>query len=435
MNHRWLILSHGFNMDGRASSLTVTDKIPYFLQQGIQPIVLSAVTGEKDERFPHYQLLPWGPAGLRFDFRHWVATQYGRGWVYKLLTPLVSLCLLPFIAIERLFFGLSSQSSWSLPAALKGIILAKQGKIDLIFSSGGAWSAHYAAWLIKKVTGLPWIAEIHDPMVIRDNEADDGVRPRKRKDARFLQKLEGLICKDVDHVWWFTDGALAYAKHRHPILGEKGFVVFPGAEPPGCHEPLPITHEYGENLNLCHFGSLAHDRSIGPILEALNIFFQEVPDATNRIKVQVYGAGLDAVSKETIDRLKMQSVVMAHGRIENDPVTGETGRERIMKLMRASDVLLGLHGNYEWCAEYIPSKLYDYYWTNRPILAVTNRNAQLDQILTARNAYLSHTLDIPSIIEAIRLIWADWQIKSLRTMPFEPISPEAAVQHILQRVR
>jgi len=435
MNHRWLILSHGFNMDGRASSLTVTDKIPYFLQQGIQPIVLSAVTGEKDERFPHYQLLPWGPAGLRFDFRHWVATQYGRGWAYKLLTPLVSLCLLPFIAIERLFFGLSSQSSWSLPAALKGIILAKQGKIDLIFSSGGAWSAHYAAWLIKKVTGLPWIAEIHDPMVIRDNEADDGVRPRKRKDARFLQKLEGLICKDVDHVWWFTDGALAYAKHRHPIWGEKGFVVFPGAEPPGCHEPLPITHEYGENLNLCHFGSLAHDRSIGPILEALNIFFQEVPDATNRIKVQVYGAGLDAVSKETIDRLKMQSVVVAHGRIENDPVTGETGRERIMKLMRASDVLLGLHGNYEWCAEYIPSKLYDYYWTNRPILAVTNRNAQLDQILTARNAYLSHTLDIPSIIEAIRLIWADWQIKSLRTMPFEPISPEAAVQQILQRVR
>ncbi len=435
MNQRWLILSHGFNMDGRASSLTVTDKIPYLLEHGVEPIVLSAVTGEKDQRFPHYQLLPWGPAGLRFDFRHWVATQYGRGWAYKILTPLVSLFLLPFIAVERFLFGLSSQSSWSLPAAVKGIILAKQGKIDLIFSSGGAWSAHYAAWLIKKVTGLPWIAEIHDPMVIRDNQADDGVRPRRRKDARFLQKLEGLICKDANHIWWFTEGALAYAKQRHPILGEKGFVVFPGAEPPGCHEPLPLTHEYGENLNLCHFGSLAHDRSIGPILEALNIFFQEVPDATNRIKVQVYGAGLDAVSKETIDRLKMQSVVMAHGRIENDPITGETGRERIMKLMRASDVLLGLHGNYEWCAEYIPSKLYDYYWTNRPILAVTNRNTQLDQILTARNAYLSHTLDIPSIVEAIRLIWADWQVKSLRTMPFDPISPEAAVQQILQRVR
>ncbi len=435
MNQHWLILSHGFNMDGRASSLTVTDKIPYFLQKGIEPIVLSAVTGKKDERFTHYQLLPWGPAGLRFDFRHWMATQYGRGIPYKVLTPLVSLLLLPFIAVERLIFGLSSQSSWSLPAAFKGIILAKQGRIDLIFSSGGAWSAHYAAWLIKKVTGLPWIAEIHDPMVMRDNEADDGRRPRKTKEARFLQRLESLICKDANHVWWFTDGALNYARQRQPALGEKGFVVFPGAEPPGCHEPLPSSHEYRQNLNLCHFGSLADDRSISPILEALQIFFQECPDARNRIKVQVYGAGLDKVSREAVERCGMQSVVIVHGRIENDSQTGETGRQRIMKLMRSSDVLLGLHGNGEWCSEYIPSKLYDYYWTNRPILAVTNRNTQLDEILIARNAYLSHTLDIPSIVAAIRLIWGHWQMKSLRTMPFHPISPEVAVQEIMQRVR
>jgi hypothetical protein len=55
--------------------------------------------------------------------------------------------------------------------------------------------------------------------------------------------------------------------------------------------------------------------------------------------------------------------------------------------------------------------------------------------LIGRNAYLSHTLDIASIVEAIHLIWADWQTKSLRTMLFEPISPEAAVQQILERVQ
>jgi len=435
MNQRWLILSHGFNMDGRASSLTVTDKIPYLLAKGISPTVLSAVTGEIDKRFPHYQLLPWGPAGLRFDFRHWVATQYGRGWAYKMLTPLASLCLLPFIAIERLLFGLSSQSSWSLPAAVKGIRLAKQGQVDLIFSSGGAWSAHYAAWIIKKYTGLPWIAEIHDPMVMRDDEADDGTTLRKRKDARFLQKLEGLICKDADHVWWFTEGALKYARHRHPELSCKGFVIFPGAEPPGCHESLPVSHKYGQYLNFCHFGSLAHDRSIGPVLEALHLFFKEVPEAKNKIKVQVYGAGLDSVSLQTIEYLEMQNVVIAHGRIENDRNTGESGRERIMKLMRSSDILLCLHGDSEWCSEYIPSKLYDYFWTNRPIFAVTHHNLQLDQMLSAKNAYLSHTSDIVIIVDAIKLIWRDWQSQSLRVMPFDPITPESAVKKILERVQ
>jgi len=150
--------------------------------------------------------------------------------------------------------------------------------------------------------------------------------------------------------------------------------------------------------------------------------------------VNVYGAELDPVSSETIERLNMHSVVISHGRIESDPQSGETGRERIMGLMRSSDVLLGLHGIYEWCAEYIPSKLYDYYWTNRPIFAVTNRNSQLDEILKARNAYVSHALDVISIVDAIRLIWTDWQAKNLRVMPFYPISPKSAVDKILARV-
>ena len=37
---RWLILSHGFNMDGRAASQTITDKIPHLLGAGIQLHVL-----------------------------------------------------------------------------------------------------------------------------------------------------------------------------------------------------------------------------------------------------------------------------------------------------------------------------------------------------------------------------------------------------------
>jgi glycosyltransferase involved in cell wall biosynthesis len=423
---RWLILSHAFNMDGRASSLTVTDKIPYLLANGIQLIVLSGVTGRKDPRFIHYQLLPWGPSGLRFDFRHWVATRYGRGFIYKFLTSLTSLLLLPFVVIERFIFGLSSQSSWSLPAALKGALLVKRGEVNVIYSSGGAWSAHYAAWLIKKITGVTWIAEIHDPMIVRVDQSDDGIKRKKRGEARFLQKLEGLICKDADHVWWFTDGAMSYAERRHPVLGDKGFMVIPGAEPPGCHSSLPLKHCYQEHLNICHFGSLANDRSIAPLLEALKLLFKNFPEAKNEIKIQIYGAELDSTSKEAVERLGLRSNVIANGRIS---------RDIILKLMRASDVLLVLHGNHEVCSEYIPSKLYDYYWTNRPIFAITNRNSQLDEMLVKKNAYLSHTADITSTVNTIQLIWEDWKQGNLREMPFEPVSPEGAVRQILDRIR
>jgi hypothetical protein len=39
---RWLILSHAYNVDGRAESLTITDKISYLLDAGIEPVVLSS---------------------------------------------------------------------------------------------------------------------------------------------------------------------------------------------------------------------------------------------------------------------------------------------------------------------------------------------------------------------------------------------------------
>jgi len=39
-----LILSHGFNMDGRAASQAITDKIPHLLDLGIEPVVISAIT-------------------------------------------------------------------------------------------------------------------------------------------------------------------------------------------------------------------------------------------------------------------------------------------------------------------------------------------------------------------------------------------------------
>lgn len=431
MSNKWLILSHGFNMDGRAASLTVTDKIPHLLKEGINIIVLSAITGKKDKRFPHYQIVPWGPSGFRFDMRHWFANRFSRNLLYKIVIPFLSLILLPFIIIEKIIIGLSSQSSWAIPAFFRGLYLIKSGEIDLIYSSGGAWSAHLAGWWLKKATGVVWIAEIHDPMVIRENQQDDGISLRKKKDARFLQILEGRICKDADYIWWFTKGALDYAHLRHPVLGRKGFVVLPGAEPP----ILSAKHLYKDTLDICHFGSLAEDRTLAPVLKGLDILFRKYPDARFKIKIHVYGAGLDKNSKEALRKLHLKDNLIAHGRLERDPVSGITGRQKVIQKMHAADILLLLHGDFEWCAEYIPSKLYDYLWTHRPILALTNRNLDLDRILKNYSSYIAKTLDINSVAEQLEIIWHDWQIQQLRTPHFKPILVNDSVKTILRNIR
>jgi hypothetical protein len=124
-------------------------------------------------------------------------------------------------------------------------------------------------------------------------------------------------------------------------------------------------------------------------------------------------------------------MLIAHGRLEKDPVTGKSGRERVVERMQAADVLILLHGNDEWCAEYIPSKLYDYLWTGRPIWGITHRNPQLDQMLLDRGAYLSPQSDIQATELALERIWLDWQAKTLIAPKWMPVGVDQATQTIV----
>jgi len=435
---RWLILSHGFNMDGRAASQTITDKIPYLLEAGVQPIVFSAITGIKDQRFPHRQFLAWGPAAFRFDFRHWIANQYGRGFIYKLLTRTVSILLAPFIGLEKLLLGYSSQWSWAMPAFMHGYKLIRDGKIDLVYSTGGAWSAHLAGLWLKKVTGIKWIVEIHDPLVIRKSPVDIGLEKPKNRDAGFRHYLEKQIIQYADFAWWFTDGAVHYAKARNTNLNTagnaQGFIVLPGAEPPGGLTAAK-SHLYTDILNLSHSGSLAKDRSLSTILNALHSLFKKYPQAREKIRVHAYGAALDELTVDAIKNYGYQDVLIAHGRLEKDSATGKSGRERVVEKMQEADVLILLHGNDEWCAEYIPSKFYEYLWTGRPIWGITHRNPQLDQMLSDRGAYLSHEGDSAAINMALERIWLDWSERKLIEPKWQPLGVNQAVFKILSEVQ
>jgi hypothetical protein len=103
--------------------------------------------------------------------------------------------------------------------------------------------------------------------------------------------------------------------------------------------------------------------------------------------------------------------------------------------MQAADVLILLHGNDEWCAEYIPSKFYDYLWAGRPIWGITHRNPQLDQMLLERHSYLSADGDDPGIAMALERIWLDWQAKHLLEPIGQPIGVDQAVARILGQVQ
>ena len=123
---RWLVLSHAFNMDGRAASQTITDKLPHLRAAGIELVVLSGVSGLKDALYEHHQLWPAGPAGFRFELRHVLRKHLTSPVVYRVVMLALSLPLLPFMLLEKLLRPVESSWSWWLSAYVKGRSLARQ---------------------------------------------------------------------------------------------------------------------------------------------------------------------------------------------------------------------------------------------------------------------------------------------------------------------
>lgn len=371
VRQRWLILAHAFNMDGRAASQTITDKIPHLIAAGIEPVVLSGVQGRRDAVIEHHPLWPWGPAGIRFELRHVLRKRLSAG-VYRLVMLLLSLPLLPLMLIEKWLWPLESSWSWWFAARRKGRALARKQRFDLIYSTGGAYAAHLAAADLHRELGIPWLAEVHDPFVTPGPVPDSA-------NQRMKQKVERLICTHAQVALWFTDQALARARARHPKLGDRGHVLLPGIDNPFA-DALP-PYKPGTKLVLGHFGSLSSTRTLVRVIEALEAIAREAPEVFDDIELHVTGGPLDPVTQSRLQDSPVQAVLRHHGRIEADPVSGLSGRERILRMMRSTDVLLLIHGEEPICEEYIPSKMYEYLWMQRPILAQVHRNPQMARML------------------------------------------------------
>jgi len=419
---KWLILSHAFNMDGRAASQTITDKIPFLMQQGITPIVVSAQTGTKDVLVEHHQVPAIAPSGLKFDMRHILRKYLHNPLAFKIVRGLVSLVLLPFYLLERVFIHLESQWSWFVMAYIKGAALIRKHRPEVIYSTGGANSAHLAGFLLARRYHIPWIAELHDPMI-------HGEWRNSRMAYGWAKYLEHKICKHASAAWWFTEMALARAIERNPELGTRGHMIIPGVAAPDFQG---TEYQKRDRLHFAHCGSLADTRNLAIFIEALYKVLEKYPEYNNKVQIDVFSSKLDSVSRETLIHFPLPGIITEHGRLETDPATGKSGRQQVLEAMRRSDILLLLHGSDPFCEEYIPSKLFEYLWAKRPILGLVWQNPQLEHILNERGHVVVSALDVIDLQVKLLDIFRQWETNELIDSPKSaPFTVENAVTQIV----
>jgi endonuclease V-like protein UPF0215 family len=78
--------------------------------------------------------------------------------------------------------------------------------------------------------------------------------------------------------------------------------------------------------------------------------------------------------------------------------------------------------------------LYEYFWAQRPIIALTYQNPQLDQMIIERDGYLAHADQPEEVLRVIERAYSDWQNNRIKVSSIPAIGVEQAVDKILHEV-
>lgn len=399
----WLILAYFFNTDGKAASQTITDRIPLFMREGILPMVISSPLGNKDDRFPHVRIYSCMPSGLQYELRYLLKERERYGVHWRILKSAISILFLPFYLLERLLFHLDTHWSWGISAAIGGVFAIFRYQPEIIYTTAGPSTTHLAGFILHKLSGRPWIAEIHDPLVY---DTDKG---KLNQRYIFNSWLEKTICRSASAVIYFTRHALTSADRRHPIAGQK-IVLRPGAE---FSAVSGVTYAKKNTIHFAHFGSLASGRNLSTLIQAFHSLLQEDPSLHHCVHLDIYGSELDAVSKNSLAAFPLGASLKVHGRLQYDQKSGKSGRQQVLEAMKQCDVLILLHGKGLVCEEYIPSKVYEYLFAGRPIIGFTAGSSELGEILLECGHQVVDPEGIDEIKKVLKKYIETWKEKGL----------------------
>ena len=410
------------NMDGQAASHHVTDKLQYLTRSGISLSLLSAASGYKDSRYPHYQVFSPFPSGIKFELRHFIRLRIKNRILSEILLGIINLIIFPFYLLEKVFLPLDSQWSWFISAYFCGRKISKSQKIDFIYVLGGASSGFLAAHLLSKRNKIPFIAECFDPIISSEWR-------RSRLCFHFNKWIESLICKHAQAVIWYTNGAKNEALHRNLSLEDRGYVIRPGMESPNFNE---IEYHKTEKIKFSYFGGLSRERSLLAIIQGINQLLLDKPEYSKIVELNVYGGELDELSKEFV-RKNPCSFLKLHGRLEYDEKSSKSGRQQVLEKMRTSDVLVLIHGIGQITKLYIPSKTYEYLWTKRPIMLLTPCPEEWTELLPEKEHFIIKSGEQKQLFVGLHSFIDVWQNSGLPDCKISvPFSAEEATQQIMK---
>jgi glycosyltransferase involved in cell wall biosynthesis len=307
--------------------------------------------------------------------------------------------------LRKFLFPWDDDVLWTRRAITAARRLLAETPMDAMLSTIPPVHGHTVAYMLKRRTGVPWIADYRDPTVGSPFRAPSGLPGWM---DRFMEKR---FFAAADLLLTVTDHIRQEFIQRWPEVEGKTAVLWNGFDPEEEIGPKPIPPRAYRVL--AHFGSLYGGRTpVLPMASIDRLIGRGVIDPAS-FRLQLIGPLEPAIrdkNPEVFERLT------AKGCLE---CLAPLPREQALQAMMESDRLLLADNNESGIGQTVPAKLFEYVRVGRPILALTAAGSPVARILeTSGVPFVALTPDMKE--EAI-----DRRMMEFLSLPSDPVQVSA----------
>ena len=253
--------------------------------------------------------------------------------------------------------------TWWLGGVWSGLGMIRRQRPQILWSTYPVATAHLIALTLRRLTGLPWIADLRDSMTEEDYPTDPTVR-------RVYRWIERKVVEHAERVVFTTNGAMRMYAERYPDQpADKWAVITNGYDEDNFTAAMALVSEpvaggpvASDPVVLIHSGVLyPSERDPTCFFAALSALKSRNAICADDLRIRLRATANDELLSGMIDEYEIADIVSLEPSIPYVQALGE--------MLQADGLLVFQAAN---CNHQIPAKLYEYFRARRPLLGLTD---------------------------------------------------------------
>lgn len=280
--------------------------------------------------------------------------------------------------------------SWWPAAVLSGMWLIRRYRPKIIWSTFPITTTNLVAFTLARWSGLPWVADLRDPITLEGYPRD----PMRFRWARWVERKTVAAARTVVFTSEYTRKDY---EERYPELVGRTELIPNGYDEANYPDTSATRTGDGARLTLVHSGALQPEgRNPASFFEALRMLKDRGKVDASTLRVVLRASAFEGRYGELAER---------HGVADLVELGAYLPYEQAIREMVEADGLLLFQGTAYNHA--VPAKIYEYLFARRPIFALVDERGETQRVLNeigiGSTARIDDAADIAARLERFLL--------------------------------